>query len=133
MAKKRQELDFIDIVMGANAEVIKQAYEARMKIDEQLVLREEAYRKIAELEEKVEEIIGEPGEFIFPAPPLQVAGYSKLIPASRPVSKPKPVTTPAPKKDDTNKDAEESKKGNSENVTKKEPAKEAPKKEESGK
>lgn len=133
MAKKRQELGFIDIVMGADADVIKQAYEARLKIDEQLVLREEAYRKIAELEEKVEEIIGEPGEFIFPAPPLQVAGYSKLIPASRPAPKPKTVTTPAPKKDEVVKSSEESKKETAESVAKKEPVKETPKKEEAGK
>lgn len=88
MAKKRQALEFIDIVMGADSETIKKAYEARIKIDDQLALREEAYKKIAELEEQVEEIVGQKGEFIFPAPPLPVAGYSKLIPASRPAPKP---------------------------------------------
>ncbi len=88
MAKKRLALEFIDIVMGAEAETIKKAYEARMQIDDQLALREEAYRRIAELETQVEEIVGQKGEFIFPAPPLPVAGYSRLIPASRPAPKP---------------------------------------------
>ncbi len=104
MAKKRQALEFIDIVMGADSETIKQAYEARIKIDDQLTLREEAYKKIAELEEQVEEIVGQKGEFIFPAPPLPVAGYSKLIPASRPA--PKPAKVEGYKE---NKEAEQSK------------------------
>ncbi|MGL4854626.1 MAG: hypothetical protein ACRC37_05175 [Lentisphaeria bacterium] len=83
MAKKALELSFIDIVMGADAQTIKSAYEARLKIDEQLQLREEAYRKIAEIEQLIESIIGEEGEFIFPAPPLEVAGYSRLVASPR--------------------------------------------------
>ena len=85
MAKKVVTLDFVDIVMGADAEMIKAAYEARVKIDGHLAEREAAYRRIAELEEQVEDIVGEPGAFVFPAPPMPVAGYAKLTPASRAV------------------------------------------------
>ena len=91
MAKKVVTLDFVDIVMGADAEMIKAAYEARVKIDGHLAEREAAYLRIAELEEQVEEIVGEPGAFVFPAPAMPVAGYSKLIPASRPAPKKKVV------------------------------------------
>lgn len=110
MAKKRQQLEFIDIVMGADSETIKKAYEARIKIDDQLILREEAYKKIAELEQQVEEIVGQKGEFIFPAPPLPVAGYSKLIPASRPAPRPAKVEgykeSKEPSKDESVKTSE---------------------------
>jgi hypothetical protein len=92
MAKKSVKLGFLDIVMGADAQTIKEAYEARVKVDEQLTLREEAYQQIAKIEEDIEEIIGKEGQFVFPAPPLPVAGYSRLIPASRPA--PKPIAKP---------------------------------------
>ena len=87
MAKKSLELSFLDIVMGADAQTIKEAYEARVKVDGQLVLREEAYQKIAQIEQEIEQIIGKEGQFIFPAPPLPIAGYSRLIPASKPAPK----------------------------------------------
>ncbi len=97
--KKIVELSFIDIVLGADAETIKKALEARVQIDELLVVREEAYRKIAEIENKVDQIVGEEGEFIFPPPPLPVAGLSKLEPVSRPKSEPKPKPKPQPPTD----------------------------------
>ena len=87
MAKKSMKLDFLDIVMGADAQTIKEAYEARVKVDDQLILRDEAYQKIAQIEAEVEQIIGKEGQFVFPAPPLPIAGYSRLIPASKPAPK----------------------------------------------
>ncbi len=95
MAKKVTKLEFIDIVMGADSEVIKQALEARLKIDDQLEIRRKAYEQIAAIEQEVESIVGVEGEFVFPAPPLQVAGFTKLIPASRTIPRP---ATPAVKK-----------------------------------
>lgn len=83
MAKKPTKLTFQDIVLSADAETIRQAFEARQQIDVLLAEREEAYRRIAELEEQVEEVIGEEGVFAFPAPPMPVAGFSKSIPATR--------------------------------------------------
>lgn len=93
MAKKVMKLSFLDIVMGAEAETIKAAYEAKLRIDEQLALREEAYRRIAEIEDKIEEIVGEQGQFVFPAPPLPIAGVSKPIDSIKGavVKKAKPV------------------------------------------
>jgi len=87
MAKKSVKLGFLDIVMGADAQTIKEAYEARIKVDEQLTLREKAYQEIARIEEDIETIIGQKGQFVFPAPPLPIAGYSRLIPASKPAPK----------------------------------------------
>jgi hypothetical protein len=92
MAKKPIELTFQDIVLNADAETIKQAFEARQQIDVLLAEREEAYRKIAELEVQVEAVVGEEGVFPFPAPPMPVAGYDKAIPATR--VKPKKVEEP---------------------------------------
>ncbi len=85
MAKKPNkpiELTFQDIVLNANAEIIRQALEAREKIDVLLVEREEAYRRIAELESEVEKVIGEESTFPFPAPAMPVAGYDKTMPAT---------------------------------------------------
>lgn len=76
-----QPLSFVEIVMRADAETIKAAYEARIKVDGLLAEREEAYRKIAALEQQVDEIIGEPGVFVFPEPPMPVSGIgAKLAP-----------------------------------------------------
>lgn len=86
MAKKPTKpvkLTFQDIVLNADAETIKQAFEARQQIDVLLAEREEAYRRIAELEVQVEEVVGEEAVFPFPAPPMPVAGYAKAIPATR--------------------------------------------------
>lgn len=77
-----QTLSFVDIVMHADAETIKAAYEARVKVDGLLAEREEAYRKIAELEQKVDAIIGEPGVFAFPEPPLPVSGFGAKAPSA---------------------------------------------------
>lgn len=83
-------LSFVEIVMRADAETIKAAYEARVKVDGLLAEREEAYRKIAQLEGQVEQIMGEPGVFVFPEPPVPVAGFT--------VAKPQAPKKPAPAK-----------------------------------
>ncbi len=75
MAKKSSTLTFRDIVLGAEAEVIRQAHEARVKIDQLIAERQTAYERIAAIETQVEEVIGEPGVYPFPAPPLPVAGF----------------------------------------------------------
>ncbi|CAM2928338.1 hypothetical protein [Rariglobus hedericola] len=75
MAKKTASLSFRDIVLGADAEVIRQAHEARVKIDLLIEERQRAYERIAELETQVEDVLGETGAFPFPAPPLAVAGF----------------------------------------------------------
>jgi hypothetical protein len=96
MAKKPtspKKLDFIEIVMHAEAEVIKAAYEARLQIDELLARRAEAYRQIFELENQIEEIVGEPGVFSFPVPPCPLAGFSKTVSSTRVLPKP-PVPKP---------------------------------------
>lgn len=97
MAKKpvsTEPLSFVEIVMRADAETIKAAYEARVKVDGLLAERDEAYRRIAELEAQVETVMGEPGVFIFPDPPYPVAGFSSSAKASAK----KPATAPAPHK-----------------------------------
>ena len=71
MAKKA--LSFIDLVTGADTDTLRAALEARSKIDELLVLRHEAYRKIAELEEQVNNVVGDEGTFEFDAPEFDVA------------------------------------------------------------
>lgn len=75
MAKKTASLSFRDIVLGADAEVIRQAHEARVQIDQLIEERQRAYARIAELETQVEDVLGETGVFPFPAPPLPVAGF----------------------------------------------------------
>ncbi len=74
MAKKTASLTFREIVLGAEADVIRQALEARLQIDQLVEERRRAYERIAELETQVEDVIGESGTFPFPAPPLPVAG-----------------------------------------------------------
>ena len=86
MAKKPQKLEPLtlqEIILRGNSETIRQALETRIQIDTLLEEREAAYRRIAELETQVSEIVGEDGVFPFPAPPLDVATY---------------VQKPAPKK-----------------------------------
>ena len=46
-----------------------------------------AYRKIAELEQQVEDVIGEQGVFVFPEPPMPVAGFNAKPAASASSSK----------------------------------------------
>ncbi|MBQ6473979.1 MAG: hypothetical protein IJJ33_18465 [Victivallales bacterium] len=86
-----QPLTFVEIVMRANTETIRKALEAREKIDTLLVQREEAYRRIAALEAQVDEVMGGAGQFVFPEPPLPVAGFG-----GRPAVAPKkPASAPA--------------------------------------
>jgi hypothetical protein len=75
MAKKNSPLSFRDIVLGAEADIIRQALEARVKIDQLIEERQRAYERIAALETQVEDVLGEPGAFPFPPPPLPVAGF----------------------------------------------------------
>jgi hypothetical protein len=89
-------LSFRDLVLGAEAETLRQALEARLRIDELIAERQAAYERIAALETQVEEVIGEPGVFPFPAPPLPVAG---LDPKADTVTRPAgPATAVAPAK-----------------------------------
>lgn len=87
MAKKLIQLSARDIILQADAETIREAFEARVKIDELLVKREEAYRQIEEIELQVEDLVGEEGAFVYPEPPVPVAGFAKPAPASRPKPK----------------------------------------------
>jgi hypothetical protein len=75
MAKKPTALTFRDIVLGAEADVIRAALDARVKIDALVTERQAAYARIAELETEIETVVGEPGVYPFPAPPLPVAGF----------------------------------------------------------
>jgi len=93
-----QPLSFVEIVMRADTATIRKALEAREKIDTLLVQREEAYRRIAAIEAQVDEVMGGPGQFVFPEPPLPVAGFGgrpaavpkKAVPAEKaaPAAKP---------------------------------------------
>jgi len=69
MAKKPQNaqpLTLQEIILRGEADVIRQALEARVQIDQLLEEREAAYQRIAELETQVSEIVGEDGIFPFP-------------------------------------------------------------------
>jgi hypothetical protein len=93
MAKKPQKLEPLtlqEIILRGDSEIIRQALEARIQIDSLLEEREAAYRRIAELETQVSEIVGEDGIFPFPAPPLDVATY-----AQKPAPKKKVEAAPA--------------------------------------
>ena len=96
-------LSLVEIVMRADAEMIRSALDARVKIDGLLAEREEAYRRIAELESQVDELIGEPGVFVFPEPPLPVSGFSvkaKSVPVKKPAApKAAKETSEEPKED----------------------------------
>lgn len=98
MAKKPTTLTFRDIVLGAEADVIRQALEARVKIDALITERQAAYEKIAALETQVATLVGEPGVYPFPAPPLPVAGFEPKAAAKK----------PAAASDDEDADAEDS-------------------------
>ena len=80
MAKKPQKLlplTATEIILRGDAETIRQALEARVQIDSLLEEREAAYRRIAELEDQVTEIVGEESAFPFPEPPMPVAEFVK--------------------------------------------------------
>ena len=111
MAKKPNltALTFRDLVLGSDAETLRQALEARVRIDELIAERQAAYERIAALETQVEEVIGEPGVFPFPAPPLPVAGLDpkadtllRVTAGSTPAKKSagRPAATPAPADED---------------------------------
>ncbi len=97
MAKKPTlpTLSFRDLVLGAEAETLRQALEARVRIDELIAERQAAYERIAALETQVEEVLGETGVFPFPAPPLPVAG---LDPKADTLVRPAPGAAAAPVK-----------------------------------
>ncbi|MGE9291272.1 MAG: hypothetical protein ACQKBT_09795 [Puniceicoccales bacterium] len=94
MAKKTSKpisLDRNDIILGADAETIRAALEAREKIDVLLNERAEAYRKIAELENQVDDLRGDDTEFPFPEPELPVASFgARPKPAKKRPAAPKP-------------------------------------------
>ncbi len=97
MAKKPASLTFRDIVLGAEADVIRQAHEARVKIDQLIEERQRAYERIAALETQVEDVIGEPGVYPFPPPPLPVAGFDpKAETVQRPGAAAKKPAAPKP-------------------------------------
>ena len=75
MSKKPLSLSFTDIVLGAEAETIRQALEARTEIDRLLEERAKAYQQIAQLESQVEDLLGDEASFPFPEPPEPVFGY----------------------------------------------------------
>lgn len=107
MAKKPQKLDpltFAEIVLRGDSETIRQALEARSKIDTLLEEREAAYQRISELESQVESIVGEEGVFPFPEPPAPVSAFPTSAPqkkvAKKAASKPKPGIDTAPEPSD---------------------------------
>ncbi|MFH1497163.1 MAG: hypothetical protein ABII82_04985 [Verrucomicrobiota bacterium] len=102
MAKKTAPtLNFRDIVLGAEADVIRQALAAREQIDTLIEERRRAYERIAELETQVEDALGETGVFPFPAPPLPVAGFD---PKADTVTRPAVKKPAAPKSSSTDDD-----------------------------
>jgi len=107
-------LDRNDIILGADAETIRAALEAREQIDVLLNERAEAYRKIAELEGQVDDLLGDDAQFPFPEPELPVASFGnkpKTAAKKRVAPKPAPdskaeaeegeKTAQAPKPDET--------------------------------
>ena len=115
MSKKIPNLSFSDIVLGADAETIAQALEARREIDRLLEERAKAYQQIAELENQVEDLIGEETAFPFPEPPEPVFGFGPAKKAKKPKKK---AATPAPKPEasDAGQDVDESAGETSESV-----------------
>ena len=87
-----QPLSFVEIVMRADVETIRKALEACGKVDTLLAEREVAYRKIAELESQINDVMGGSELFVFPEPPLPVAGFATKAPnvAKKPAPAPKP-------------------------------------------
>lgn len=92
---KPQTLNFSDIVLGADAETIREALEARIEIDRLLEERAKAYEQIAELESRVEDLLGDDDEFPFPEPPAPVFGYGPKG-AKKKARKASPATRTAP-------------------------------------
>ena len=92
-------LTMVEIVMRADAATIQAALEARQKVDALLAERAAAYERIAALEHQIDDVVGEPGVFVFPPPPVSVAQFAAATempsaPASA-VSKSAPAVPPA--------------------------------------
>ena len=108
MAKNNPtQLSRNDIILGAEADIIRQALEARIEIDRLLEERAKAYELIAGLEEQVGAIIGEDQDFPFPEPDLpgygltQKPGAKKTAPRSKAASKAASVSPdPTPSAED---------------------------------
>lgn len=101
MAKKNTKiapLTLQEIILRGEADIIRQALEARVQIDTLLEEREAAYRRISELEVQVENIVGVEGVFPFPQPPVPVASFDiKAAPKKPAAPKPaKPIEKPTP-------------------------------------
>ena len=110
MAKKPQKLEPLtlqEIILRGDSEIIRQALEARIQIDSLLEEREAAYRRIAELETQVSEIVGEDGIFPFPAPPLDVAAYAQKPAPKKKVEAAPVVEVEAPVETDEVAEADE--------------------------
>lgn len=83
-------LSLVEIITRADAATIQAALEARQKIDALLAERAAAYERIAALEKQVDDVMGEPGLFVFPAPTVSVAPFVAAPNApAKPVEPPK--------------------------------------------
>ena len=88
-------LSMVEIVMRADAATIQAALEARQKVDALLAERAAAYERIAALEHQIDDVVGEPGVFVFPPPPVAVAQYTAPAEPLPAAPKPAPVAPPA--------------------------------------
>lgn len=110
MAKKPQStepLTFAEIVLRGDSETIRQALEARTKIDALLEEREAAYQRISELESQVESIVGEEGIFPFPEPPAPVFAFSASAAPKKAAKKAATKPKPTPESKETSEDSAE--------------------------
>lgn len=111
-AKVQPKLSFMDIVTRADAETIREALEARVKIDDLLVIREEAYKKIFDIENEIEGIVGEEGTFDFGEAPYPVAGLAKKKPRPKPKPKAEEPVEEAPVEEEASKESDGKSEGN---------------------
>ncbi len=115
MAKKTNKLEpltLTEIILRGDAETLRQALEARIQIDALLEEREAAYRKIAELENQVDVIVGEESTFPFPEPPMPVAEFAKApLPKAKKIAKPAPIVASETKQSEDD-DPEQSEENN---------------------
>ncbi len=97
MALKPTTLSFTEIVLGSDTNTLRKALQAREDIDKLLIERENAYRLIAELEGKIEDILGDETEYPYPPPPEPVFAYNPTAEKAK-VKKPltKPTATAVP-------------------------------------
>lgn len=107
--KPLSKLSLIDIVTRADAGIIREALEARIKIDDLLVIREEAYKKIFDIENEIEDVIGEKGAFNFGDAPYPVAGMAKKKPRPKPTAVKPAVEEPEEVPEEVEEKAEDSK------------------------